>query len=500
MAYFNAILLICSTIYVRGQKVPFVIDFLNNKSKGSNKPVFFLCPIYLHPLFYMRQIDGSNQFPATPLKSLLDNYVSIQQSLYAKHIRAHNVTSSKPTLSIFNDFVQQIQNSNHTSNLYKPVASEKPLQDEQHSSEPGPVQHGLGNFLLVLSTLSNRPLSDQSTNSSSGGIVSGGIAAVQETFSHVGSSIQSGINSVFGSNQANEASVSTGWNPVRPISSAFVSTASSQPSFCPTNCTMVCGLPQQTTSQRIVGGVDVTPRNKYPWLALLQYYGENVGTGTLINDRVVLTSGTIVSNMIIFKHIKVLFGVFDPKNTTENPSVKIFYVTRTKLHPQYSASNQFNYNIGLLQLSTPVTITDSFMPICLPTTVDTFSDAEAILAGWGARELGGESWKSLRSVVIPLYSFEECSLAYSNSTENNICGGIFGPAAKEQHKTSCDGDEGSGLMYPWKNDPSLITLIGITLQIPGVGCGRTNQPAIFTKVQAFIPWVRSQSSGCYCKS
>lgn len=55
-------------------------------------------------------------------------------------------------------------------------------------------------------------------------------------------------------------------------------------------------------------------------------------------------------------------------------------------------------------------------------------------------------------------------------------------------------------MYPWPNDPSFLTLIGITIQIPGVGCGQTNEPAVFTKLYPFIPWVQRQSSGCYCKA
>uniref|UniRef100_A0A182M2X9 Peptidase S1 domain-containing protein n=1 Tax=Anopheles culicifacies TaxID=139723 RepID=A0A182M2X9_9DIPT len=332
-----------------------------------------------------------------------------------------------------------LYSSNNTSNLYKPAASEMAAHDEQQSSSPGPIQHGLSNFLMVLSTLSNRPLSDQSASSSPAGFVNNGIAAIQESFSQVGSSIQNGFNSVFGSNQTNEVLSPAIWNPIRPITSAPIS--SSQPAFCPANCSMVCGLPQQTASLRIVGGADVTPYNKYPWIALLQYYGQNVGTGTLINDRVVITSGTIIANMIIFNQIKVLFGVLDPTTTVKHPPSKIFSVIRTKLHPQYSAGDQFNYNIGLLQLANPVQITDNFMPICMPTTVSTFSDTDAILAGWGARELGGESWRSLQSVAFPLYSFEECNLAYPNSTENNICGGIFGPASKEQHKTSCEDAE-----------------------------------------------------------
>uniref|UniRef100_A0A182JXD4 Peptidase S1 domain-containing protein n=1 Tax=Anopheles christyi TaxID=43041 RepID=A0A182JXD4_9DIPT len=232
-----------------------------------------------------------------------------------------------------------------------------------------------------------------------------------------------------------------------------------------------------------------------PW-----YYGQNVGTGTLINDRVVLTSGTIVSSMIVFNQIKVIFGAFEPNSTAEGTTRKMFAVTKTKLHPQYSAINLLSYNIGLIQLAVPVTITDNFMPICLPSRMNTFSNTEATLVGWGARELGGQSWQTLRELTIPLYSFDECRLAFPNSTENNICGGVFGPAPKDQHKTSCDGDEGAGLMYPWPNDPSFTMLIGITLQISGVGCGRTNEPAVFTTLYPFIPWVQRQSSGCYSSS
>uniref|UniRef100_A0A182N9T8 Peptidase S1 domain-containing protein n=1 Tax=Anopheles dirus TaxID=7168 RepID=A0A182N9T8_9DIPT len=251
---------------------------------------------------------------------------------------------------------------------------------------------------------------------------------------------------------------------------------------------MVCGMPQKAPTLRVLGGADVAPPNKYPWIALLQYYDQNTGTGTLINDRVVLTTATIVSNMIVYKQIKVIFGTFDPSSAKETASRKVFAVTRTRLHPQYTSANPMNYNIGLLQLATPVAITDRFMPICLPSNVNSYADAEATLAGWGARELGGQSWKALQETTIPLYSSDECRLAYPNANEDNICGGVFSPAPKDQHKSSCDGDDGVGLMYPWTTDPSLVTLIGINLQISDVGCGRTNQPAIFTKLYRYIPW------------
>ncbi|KFB53426.1 AGAP013254-PA-like protein [Anopheles sinensis] len=201
---------------------------------------------------------------------------------------------------------------------------------------------------------------------------------------------------------------------------------------------LVCGMPQQKSATvRVVGGAEVTPSNKYPWLALVQYYGRNVGTGTLVNDRVVLTSATIVSSTIIFKQIKVVFGAFDASSDMETTR-KEFTVTKAKVHPQYSADNPMRNNIGFLQLAVPVTITDSFMPICLPSNVDTFANTNGTLAGWGARRLDEDPWKTLQEAQIPLYSYDECHLAYPNSTEDNICGGVFDPAPKDQHRTSCN--------------------------------------------------------------
>ncbi|XP_058121376.1 putative serine protease 42 [Anopheles ziemanni] len=391
--------------------------------------------------------------------------------------------------TVLNDFIYY--------NLLRPsqLNPSSTFQDDLQPSSSGSSTAGLSTFLLILSNLSNRPLSDQSVASAPGGIISSGVAAVQETFGQVGSNVQQGFNSVFRPNQGNEAS-SSNWSPVRPIGNT---SSPSKPSFCPSNCTMVCGMPQQKSgSVRVVGGAEVTPSNKYPWLALIQYYGRNVGTGTLVNDRVVLTSATIVSSTIIFKQIKVVFGAFDASSATETAR-KEFTVTKARVHPQYSADHPMRNNIGFLQLAVPVTITDSFMPICLPSNVDTFADTNGTLAGWGARGLDGEPWKTLQEAQIPLYSYDECLLAYSNSTEDNICGGVFDPAPKDQHRTSCTGDGGTGLMYPWKHDPSILTLVGIALEFPESGCGRMNEPALFTKVYGFLPWLKSQVAGCNCK-
>ncbi|XP_052863783.1 serine protease 56-like [Anopheles cruzii] len=196
-------------------------------------------------------------------------------------------------------------------------------------------------------------------------------------------------------------------------------------------------MTQNSTLARIVGGVDVSPPNKYSWTALLQYYGQNRGSGTLINDRTVISSATIISGMVVSIQIAVIFDAFDASASDESTR-RPFAVARARVHPQYTAQNPFRNNIGLLQLVVPITISPSLMPICLPNNYDSFAGTEAVLAGWGASDQDGSPWQTLRETTIPLYSVDECQLAYPNATEDNICGGVFYPVPADQHKALCD--------------------------------------------------------------
>lgn len=104
----------------------------------------------------------------------------------------------------------------------------------------------------------------------------------------------------------------------------------------------------------------------------------------------------------------------------------------------------------------------------------------------------------LQQVQIPVIGNTECKKKYRIvrpamdlielrlSDIYVICAGFA-----EGGKGACFGDSGSPLMLPIENNGKFAFYqIGITSS--GLGCGRENTPAIFTKVQQEISWIQEK--------
>lgn len=87
----------------------------------------------------------------------------------------------------------------------------------------------------------------------------------------------------------------------------------------------------------------------------------------------------------------------------------------------------FNNDIALLELETPVFYNSRVAPACLPNGEQKdFTDQLCVVAGWGRISERLPTSHSLRSVVVPVWSQEECLMAGYGSTritENMMCGG-----------------------------------------------------------------------------
>ncbi|EAT33172.1 AAEL014568-PA [Aedes aegypti] len=265
------------------------------------------------------------------------------------------------------------------------------------------------------------------------------------------------------------------------------------PFLCPV-CTPVCG--KANPHARVAGGVELTPSNKYPWTARIMYFGTDVGQGTLINDRAVVTTATIVKSIPIYTAVTVLFNVFDKTATTEQRLERRVANVYTPL--LYNPANIYDYNIGIIRLATPVTFSTTFMPICLPKYYDSIGGTSGTLVGWGAQTPTGAGSNKPREVSIPLYTDRECQLSNSRLTSNNLCGGVIKPASDAFIKATCKGDDGAALMYPSRTDATVLTLLGVAIDVPNQGCGETNQLSVFSKVYNNLDFIVLFGSGCGC--
>ncbi|GAB0093132.1 vitamin K-dependent protein C-like [Sergentomyia squamirostris] len=139
-----------------------------------------------------------------------------------------------------------------------------------------------------------------------------------------------------------------------------------------------CGLPNRTG--RVIGGSYLTP-HEFPWLAFIMPTGISMGsyqTGTLINDRYIITSGSRLFGHTPYE-FKVALG-YHLMCQNEFTST-IYSVQDIIFHPAFYKDQSLN-NVALLKLSVPVVYSIHIAPICLPTPGSTYNGKVGTIASW----------------------------------------------------------------------------------------------------------------------
>ncbi|KAK7794498.1 hypothetical protein R5R35_004717 [Gryllus longicercus] len=157
-------------------------------------------------------------------------------------------------------------------------------------------------------------------------------------------------------------------------------------------------------------------------------------------------------------------------------------VAEILVHPAYNASSVSN-NIALLRLSGNAQLTRAVQPACL------FPEAQLpvgrlVLAGHGARSTGANDVGTLSKVDLPVVPFEKCKEIYEQFHKNidqstTVCAG-------EKGRDACVGDSGAPIVAKEGAPTCNYQIVGIT-SFGFRQCG--SQPAVYTKVQAFLPWI-----------
>ncbi|KAF4117692.1 hypothetical protein G5714_002245 [Onychostoma macrolepis] len=255
-----------------------------------------------------------------------------------------------------------------------------------------------------------------------------------------------------------------------------------------TTAQAVCGqrfsVSQNLTQprSRIMGG-SPAPLGSWPWLVNLRLDGALMCGGVLVDSSWVLTAAHCFAGSRGESYWTAVVGEFDLTKT--DPDEQVMKVNRIITHPKFNPKT-FNNDIALVELSSPVILSERVTPVCLPSDLDPPAGTPCLVAGWGSLFEDGPSADVVMEAKVPLLSQSTCRSALGKEllTSTMFCAGYLSGGID-----SCQGDSGGPLIFQ-DGLSGRFQLFGITSW--GDGCGERGKPGVYTRVTAFSDWVMTE--------
>lgn len=236
----------------------------------------------------------------------------------------------------------------------------------------------------------------------------------------------------------------------------------------------------QLAAPRIVGG-GIAVEHEFPWQIWLHptnYAGVYCGAA-LINSSWAVTAahcvdGETPATLVVELGMHNILG--------SNPLRQTKTLSQIIIHPLYNRNTQ-DYDMALLQFTTPATINSAVAPISLAASTDSAlyaAGVNAVVSGWGTTSSGGAVSSTLRKATVPIVANTTCNTNYGGGiTARMMCAGL-----PQGGVDSCQGDSGGPLFV---NDAGTPKLVGVVSW--GEGCALAGKPGVYANVQNLRSWI-----------
>ncbi|XP_063056208.1 elastase-1-like [Engraulis encrasicolus] len=233
--------------------------------------------------------------------------------------------------------------------------------------------------------------------------------------------------------------------------------------------------------KRVVGGAVVSGR-WVRWQVSLQYRSgstfKHLCGGVLVKRNWVLTAASCV------RHRRAYRVVVGEKNLNQCGG-EMLSVRRIYRHPQWRNSLTRGNDIALLRLSSYVTLGTYVSLAPLPPAGQVLGHNHlCYITGWGRTATRGRNSNVMRYATMRTVRQNICRNRYwwgRSVNSNMICAGGNGRQA------GCYGDFGGALnCYVGRK----YVVHGIASFVSSRGCNVARKPTVFTRVSAYICWIR----------
>ncbi|KFO20751.1 Chymotrypsin-like elastase family member 2A [Fukomys damarensis] len=171
--------------------------------------------------------------------------------------------------------------------------------------------------------------------------------------------------------------------------------------------------------------------------------------------------------------------------STDEPGSVAIAVSEFVVHPKWNSSLANGYDIALIKLAEPVTLSYKIQLACLPPAGTILpSNYPCYVTGWGRLQTNGATPDILQQGLLLVVDYATCSSDswWGGSVKTRmVCAGGDGVTS------SCNGDSGGPLSC--QVDDGRWQVHGVVSFGSSLGCNYYRKPSVFTRVSSFVDWI-----------